>query len=124
MKPIATIAAWLVRIEAAFLASIAIYLVARSLSSDLQEADAMIAEVVFLIVGSIGLLIAAKGFLAGRYYGRGATVMANLIALGVAYYMIDGGRFLWGALLGGFALVTLVAAMAAIPQGKGERPSL
>ena len=64
MKPIATVAAWLVRIEAAFLASIAIYLVARSLSSDLQEADAIIAEVIFLIAGSIGLLIAAKGFLA------------------------------------------------------------
>ena len=50
--------------------------------------------------------------------------MANLIALGFAYSMIDGGRFLWGALLGGFALATLIAAIAAIPQGKGERPSL
>ena len=122
MKRARTIAALLVRIEALFIALIAAYLILRSITSELEEADAVIAEVVFLIAGAAGLFFAGRGFLAGRYYGRGATVMANLIALGVAYYMIDGGRILWGLILGIFAGATLIAAMAAVPQGKGELP--
>jgi hypothetical protein len=110
-----------VRIEALFLTLIAAYLIIRSLTSELEETDAVIAEVVYLIAAASGLFIAGRGFLTGRYYGRGATVLANLIALGLAYYMIDGGRILWGLILGIFAGATLIAAIVAIPQGKGER---
>jgi hypothetical protein len=42
--------------------------------------------------------------------------MANLIAIGVAYYMIDGARLALGISLGAFALATLFAALAAIPK--------
>ena len=110
------IAANLVRIEAAFLASLGIYLVVRTLSSEVQELDAVIAEIVFLFVGSVGLFFAGRGFSQQRYYGRGATVLANLIAIGVAYYMIDGERDLLGFTLGVFALATLIAAIAAVPN--------
>jgi hypothetical protein len=43
-------------------------------------------------------------------------VLANLIAIGVAYYMIDGERDLLGIGLGSFALITLLAALSAIPH--------
>jgi aryl carrier-like protein len=43
-------------------------------------------------------------------------VLANLMALGVAYYMIDGERDLIGVGLGSFALITLLAALSAIPK--------
>jgi len=36
--------------------------------------------------------------------------------LGVAYYMIEGDRVLLGVILGSFAFVTFLAALASIPR--------
>jgi len=41
--------------------------------------------------------------------------MANLIALGVAYYMIEGDRLVWGTILGAVAVATGGLAIAATP---------
>ena len=112
------IAAWLVRIEALFLFSLGAYLLIRTLTSSVEELDAVIAEIVFLILGGIGLFFAGRGFLQQRNYGRGPTVLANLIAMGVAYYMIDGERIALGVFLGGYALLTVFAALASIPQAR------
>ena len=111
-----TIAAWLVRIEAIFLFALGAYLLVRTLTSSVEELDAVIAEIVFLLLGGIGLFFAGRGFLQHRNYGRGPTVLANLIALGVAYYMIYGDRVLLGVILGSFAFITFVAALASIPR--------
>lgn len=110
------IAATLVRLEALFLAGLASYLAIRTATSKVEELDAILAEIVFLSIASIGLFFAGKGFIAKRNFARAPTVLANLIALGVAYYMIDGERDLLGIGLGSFALVTLLAALAAIPH--------
>jgi hypothetical protein len=111
-----TIAAWLVRIEATFLFALGAYLLARTLTSAVEELDAVIAEIVFLLLGGIGLFIAGRGFLQQRNFGRGPTVLANLIAMGVAYYMIDGDRVLLGVILGSYAFITFLAALASIPR--------
>ena len=111
-----TIAAWLVRIEASFLFALGAYLLVRTLTSSVEELDAVIAEIVFLLLGGIGLFFAGRGFLQQRNYGRGPTVLANLIALGVAYYMIEGDRALLGVILGSFAFITFLAALASIPR--------
>lgn len=111
-----TIAAWLVRLEAAFLFGLGAYLLTRTLTSSVEELDAVIAEIVFLLLGGIGLFFAGRGFLQQRNYGRGPTVLANLIALGVAYYMIDGDRVVIGLTLGVYAFITFVAALASIPR--------
>lgn len=110
------VAAWLVRIEALFLVTLGAYLLVRTATSKVEELDAVIAEIVFLLIGGLGLFFAGRGFLQQRNYGRGPTVMANLIALGVAYYMIDGDRLALGISLGAFSLVTLLAALASIPR--------
>jgi hypothetical protein len=89
------------------------------MTSSVEELDAVIAEIVFLLFGGVGLFFAGRGFLQHRNYGRGPTVLANLIAMGVAYYMIDGERVLLGVTIGGFALVTLCTALAAIPKSAG-----
>ena len=112
------IAAWLVRIEALFLFSLGAYLLVRTLTSSVEELDAVVAEIVFLILGGIGLFFSGRGFLQQRNYGRGPTVLANLIAMGVAYYMIDGERIVLGVFLGTYAFITLIAALASIPQSK------
>ena len=110
------IAATLVRIEALFLAGLAIYLAIRIATSKVEELDAILAEIIFLSFASVGLFFAGSGFIAKRNFARAPTVLANLIALGVAYYMIDGERDLLGIGLGSFALVTLLAALSAIPH--------
>ena len=115
-KEIHRIAAWLVRTEAIFLFALGAYLLVRTLTSSVEELDAVIAEIVFLILGGVGLFFAGRGFLQQRNYGRGPTVLANLIAMGVAYYMIDGDRILLGVVLGIYAFVTFVAALASIPR--------
>ena len=110
------IAATLVRLEALFLAGLASYLAIRTATSKVEELDAILAEIIFLSIASAGLFFAGKGFIAKRNFARAPTVLANLIAIGVAYYMIDGERDLLGIGLGSFALVTLIAALAAIPH--------
>ena len=110
------IAATLVRLEALFLAGLASYLAIRTATSKVEELDAILAEIIFLSIASTGLFFAGKGFIAKRNFARAPTVLANLISIGVAYYMIDGERDLLGIGLGSFALVTLLAALAAIPH--------
>ena len=110
------VAAALVRLEALFLAGLASYLAIRTATSKVEELDAILAEIIFLSIASVGLFFAGKGFIAKRNFARAPTVLANLIAIGVAYYMIDGERDLLGIGLGSFALVTLLAALAAIPH--------
>ena len=110
------VAATLVRLEALFLAGLASYLAIRTATSKVEELDAILAEIVFLSIASTGLFFAGKGFIAKRNFARAPTVLANSIALGVAYYMIDGERDLLGVGLGSFALLTLLAALAAIPH--------
>jgi len=109
------VAALLVNLEALFLAVLALYLFIRSVTSELTELDAMVAEILFLIAGSVGLFFAGRGMVNSRRYGRGAIVMANLIAIGVAYYMIDGERIIWGTILGIVAILTGGLAIAATP---------
>ena len=118
-KRVHLIAAWLVRTEALFLFVLGTYLLVRTMTSSVEELDAVIAEIVFLLLGGVGLFFAGRGFLQHRNYGRGPTVLANLIAMGVTYYMIDGERVLLGVTIGGFALVTLCTALAAIPKSAG-----
>ena len=115
-KKIHQIAAWLVRVESIFLFSLGAYLLVRTLTSSVEELDAVIAEIVFLILGGVGLFFAGRGFLQQRNYGRGPAVLANLIAMGVAYYMIDGDRILLGVVLGIYAFITFIAALASIPR--------
>ena len=112
-----------VNIEALFLLCLAAYLIIRSLTSELTEADAVAAEIVFLILGAVGLFFAGRGMVRSKRYGRGAIVMANLIALGVAYYMIDGDRIVWGLVLGSVALITGGLTIAATPEMGGEAAS-
>lgn len=119
--PIRRLAAIFASLEAAFLLLLALYLFIRTATSDVTELDAMVAEIIFLMAGSGGLYFAGRGLYRQKRYGRGPIVMANLIALGVAYYMIDGDRLLWGSTLGIFAIITGGLAIAAIPRPESEK---
>jgi hypothetical protein len=50
------------------------------------------------------------GFEKKRSFGRAPAVLANLIALGVSYYMISGNFLLIGIPLAILAVITLISA--------------
>ena len=103
-------------LEAIILFGIAGSLAIASYIKHPTEIAAMVAEIVFATLGGIGLLVAARGFKLKKNYGRAPTVLANGIALGVSYYMFDGGRPQLGVPLATLGLLTLLAALLAIPS--------
>ena len=72
--------------------------------------SAVSAGIVFGLLGATGLWFCAKGFKDQKSYGRAPAVLANLIALGVSYYMISGSLLIVGIPLLLLATTTLVSA--------------
>ncbi len=101
----------LTSIEGVLLFCLALYLIYRGLTSEVVEGDALIAQVIFLLLGGVGLLAAARSFKMGKKYGRAPTILANLIALGVSNYMREGERIKLAAPLALVALLTIVSIL-------------
>ena len=103
-------AIFLLRAESGFLLAIVIYLILAPLISEVSVPSALSAEIVFGLLGATGLWFCAKGFKDQRSYGRAPAVLANLIAVGVSYYMISGGLLFVGIPLLILAIITLVSS--------------
>lgn len=101
---------WLLRSESVLIFLIVLYLLLAPFISSVTAPESLGAEIVFGFLGSAGLWLCARGFKAGKSFGRAPAVLANLIALGVAYYMISGGFLLVGIPLAILALITAVSA--------------
>lgn len=93
--------------EAILLFLAALFLIVESILSKAKNLDALLAEIFFAILGGVGLLIAAKGIRRGKRYGNSPALLANLIALAVAYYIFEGG---WP----GIAILLGLSALLAI----------
>ena len=100
----------LLKIESLLIVGIVVYLLIAPLISSVSLPKALGAEIIYGLLGAAGLWISALGFKQKRSYGRAPAVLANLIALGVAYYMITGNFLLVGVPLAILALVTLISA--------------
>ncbi len=100
----------LLRIESLIVFSLVLFLLVAPLVSSVTAVESLGAEIVFGFLGSAGLWLCAKGFKEGKSFGRAPAVLANLIALGVSYYMIQGNFLLVGIPLAVLALVTMVSA--------------
>jgi len=103
-------AIYLLKFESIIILGIVVYLVIAPLFSTVSLPNALGAEIIYGLLGSIGLWVSAVGFQQKRSYGRAPAVLANLIALGVAYYMITGKFLLVGIPLAILALITMVSA--------------
>jgi hypothetical protein len=103
-------AIYLLKFESLLILGIVVYLVIAPLFSTVSLPNALGAEIIYGLLGSIGLWVSAVGFAQKRSYGRAPAVLANLIALGVAYYMIAGKFLLVGIPLAILALITMVSA--------------
>ena len=100
----------LLRFESLIILSLVLYLLIAPLLSTVTAPESLGAEIVFGFVGSAGLWVCARGFKEGKSFGRAPAVLANLIALGVSYYMITGKLYFVGIPLALLAATTLVSA--------------
>ena len=103
-------AIYLLRFESIIIFLLVVYLLVAPLVSSVTAPESLGAEIVFGFLGSAGLWVCARGFKAGKSFGRAPAVLANLIALGVSYYMIQGNFLLVGIPLAILSLVTMVSA--------------
>ena len=103
-------AIYLLRLESLIILGLVIYLLVAPLISEVNAPAALSAEIIFGLLGSIGLWASASGFKQKKSFGRAPAVLANLIALGVSYYMITGKLLVVGIPLAILAAITLISA--------------
>jgi len=97
-SPYRSTLAALLYIEAAIVLALAIWLVALGFTHDNRELAPLIGVIVFALLGAGGLFASGRGYKNGKNYGRSPAILANLIAVGVAYYQIQ-GHFYFGAVV-------------------------
>jgi hypothetical protein len=103
-------AIYLLRLESLIILGLVIYLLVAPLISEVNVPAALSAEIIFGLLASVGLWASASGFKQKKSFGRAPAVLANLIALGVSYYMITGKLLIVGIPLVILALITLISA--------------
>ena len=109
------IVAALLRLEAVLVMALGAFMVIKALTSESEAPLAAVGVVLFAALGGAGLLLAAKAFATGRNFGRAPAVLANLIALGVAYYQAEAHLWFSAIPLAMVALATLLLALSIIP---------
>ena len=102
--------------EAVVLAALGVWLLVLTITADSFEFLPLLGVLLFIALGSGGLVAAAIGYRRGRYFGRAPAVLANLIALGVVSYQVQAGLWIAAVPLGILAGATLGAALRAIPE--------
>lgn len=107
--------ATLLRVEAAAVLSLGIFLLVKSLVTTPEAPAALIGEVAFAILGCVALATAAHGFATGRNYGRSPAILANLIALGVSTFQMQAHLWALAIPLALVALITLILALSVTP---------
>jgi hypothetical protein len=103
-------AIFLLRLESLIILGLVIYLLVAPLISEVNAPAALSAEIVFGLLACLGLWASASGFKQKKSFGRAPAVLANLIALGVSYYMITGKLLIVGIPLAILASITLISA--------------
>ena len=101
----------LLRIEGAILLGLALYLASASIFKTVTHPGALGAEIAFAIVGAVGLFLCSLSYARGTSWGRSPAVLANLIAVGVSYYMFGGKLYVTAIPLVILAAATLFATL-------------
>ena len=104
--------ATLLCIESAIVLALGLWLVFFSFTHENEEVAPLLGEISFAILGAIGLFAAGRGYVRGKNYGRSPAILSNLIALGVAYYQIQGAFYIGAIVILALALPTLYFAFS------------
>ena len=107
-----SIVASLLYIESAIVLALGLWLVFFSFTHENEEIAPLLGEISFAILGAIGLFAAGRGYVRGKNYGRSPAILSNLIALGVAYYQIQGAVYIGAIIILALALPTLYFAFS------------
>lgn len=100
----------ILRVESLLLAILALVQCYFGLTKDVTALGALLGTIAFSIIGSIGLYFCSRGFEKFQSWGRAPGLLANLIALGVSYFMLSGHY--WMALpLGALAFAGTFATL-------------
>ena len=108
-------AIYLLRLESLIILGLVIYLLVAPLISEVNAPAALSAEIVFGLLACLGLWASASGFKQKKSFGRAPAVLANLIALGVSYYMITGKLLVVGIPLAILAFITVSYTHLTLP---------
>ncbi len=107
-----SIVATLLYIEAAIVFALGLWLIFFSFTHENEELAPLLGEISFAVIGALGLFAAGRGYARGKNYGRSPAILANLIALGVAYYQIQGHFYIGAVIILVLALPTLYLAFS------------
>ena len=98
--------------EATIVFALALWLVGLGITHDQNEIAPLVGVIIFAALGSAGLFASARGYKNGKNYGRSPAILANLIALGVAYFQIQGHFYIGALVILPLALPTLYLAFS------------
>ena len=111
-SPYRSTVATLLYCEAALVFALGLWLTIFSFTHENVEVAPLLGEISFAALGALGLFIAGRGYARGKNYGRSPAILANLIAVGVAYYQIQGAFYIGAVIILALALPTLYFAFS------------
>jgi putative Mn2+ efflux pump MntP len=109
------IVATLLQTEAAALLALGAFLLIKAIGNHVEAPLALAGVVIFALLGALALMLCARGFRAGRNYGRAPAILLNLIALGVSYFQVQAHLWLAAVPIGAISFMTLAFALTIIP---------
>jgi hypothetical protein len=110
-----TVAA-LLYIESSLVLALGVWLTVLGFTHSEKELAPLVGVIAFALLGAIGLFACARGYRNGKSFGRSPTILANLIAVGVAYYQIQGHFYIGAVIIFALALPTLYFAFMIVKE--------
>ena len=102
-----SIAATLLFIEGGIVLALGAWMVVLGFTHENREILPLLGVVLFCIAGGLGLIQCGRGYKDGKNYGKAPAVLANLIALGVVKYQLEGAVYFLAIPIGILAVSTL-----------------
>lgn len=104
--------ATLLYVEACIVLTLGLWLIFFSFTHENEEITPLLGEISFATIGALGLFVAGRGYARGKNYGRSPAILANLIAIGVAYYQFQGHFYIGAVIILVLALPILYLAFS------------
>ena len=111
-----TMVSALLYVEVAIIGALALWLIGLTVISGTRDPLPLIGVLLFALLGGGGLAVCARGYQNKKNFGRAPTVLANLIAIGVAKYQFDAGLWFTAIPIVILAVATLYFALTTIPE--------
>ena len=111
-----TMVSALLYVEVAIIGALALWLIGLTVISGTRDPLPLIGVLLFALLGGGGLAVCARGYKNKKNFGRAPTVLANLIAIGVAKYQFDAGLWFTAVPIVILARATLYFAVTTIPE--------